>query len=75
MAAITAKYAERNRDRQRAWSAVAMAIASGRMTAAPQCDACATTGKRLHAHHADYTKPLDVQWLCPACHKAIHALS
>jgi len=26
------------------------------------------------AHHHDYTKPLDVTWLCPPCHTRFHAL-
>lgn len=27
----------------------------------------------VHAHHDDYTKPLDVVWLCPVHHKQRHA--
>jgi len=27
---------------------------------------------KLHAHHEDYAKPLEVVWLCPRCHRARH---
>jgi len=35
---------------------------------------CAWCGeeKRLHLHHHDYRKPLEVMPLCVACHKKIH---
>lgn len=26
----------------------------------------------LHAHHDDYSKPLQVRWLCPKCYKDEH---
>jgi hypothetical protein len=26
----------------------------------------------LEAHHEDYSKPLEVDWLCPDCHGARH---
>jgi hypothetical protein len=26
----------------------------------------------VHAHHKDYSKPLDLTWLCPSHHKAVH---
>jgi hypothetical protein len=29
---------------------------------------------RAHAHHPDYSKPLDVVWLCQSCHYGLHLL-
>lgn len=36
------------------------------------CSICNKTGY-IHAHHEDYSKPLDVIWVCPKCHKDIHS--
>lgn len=33
------------------------------------CSKC-YEGETIQAHHEDYTKPLEVDWLCPMCHKA-----
>ena len=34
---------------------------------------CIECGKmKVHAHHEDYSKPLDVIWLCPIHHKRLH---
>lgn len=34
---------------------------------------CAKCGaERAEKHHADYTKPLEVTWLCRSCHLAHH---
>lgn len=30
--------------------------------------------KVVHGHHQDYSRPLDVTWLCPRCHHRLHAL-
>jgi len=35
------------------------------------CKYCGTYGA-LEAHHRNYDKPLDVQWLCVPCHKQWH---
>lgn len=41
----------------------------GKVTRGP-CEVCG--GSPTHAHHDDYTKPLDVRWLCRQCHDAVH---
>ena len=34
------------------------------------CEVCGAT--QVHGHHEDYSKPLEVQWLCPVHHTALH---
>ncbi len=36
-----------------------------------KCEICAET-KDIEGHHFDYSKPLDVIWLCTVHHKAVH---
>lgn len=36
---------------------------------------CWVCGEKAEAHHPDYSRPLDVVWLCPSHHKQAHALS
>ena len=47
------------------------AIAEGEIEPASECEACGRQG-RLHGHHEDYVRPLDVIWLCPLCHSWAH---
>lgn len=47
------------------------AIRRGEIQRQP-CEVCGTE-LRVHGHHDDYTKPLDVRWLCVAHHMAVHA--
>lgn len=50
--------------------AVKRELRSGRMARQP-CEKCGTTQK-VHAHHEDYSKPLDVRLLCPTHHADAH---
>lgn len=54
--------------------AVYRAVRKGLLTKPTICEACgqATPSRRLHAHHHDYTKPLEVTWLCTFCHREQH---
>jgi len=45
--------------------AVYRAIKSGQITKSP-CESCGTT-EDLHQIHEDYSKPLQVVWLCSEC--------
>lgn len=54
----------------KARSAVNNAIKAGKLVRGP-CEVCGST-KRIHGHHRDYSKPLEVQWLCASHHKAAH---
>jgi len=64
------EYQRKNPEKRRAHKAVEWALASKTLEKKP-CDVCGETS--VHAHHDDYSKPLDVRWLCPRCHKAEHA--
>ena len=55
--------------RSAAHNAVARAIRNGSLLRLP-CIRCGAD-KSL-AHHEDYDKPLEVMWLCQACHKQRH---
>ncbi len=37
----------------------------------PACQACGSK-VYIHAHHPDYSKPLQILWVCASCHKKLH---
>lgn len=47
--------------------AVRVALEKGVLTRPDNCQECPAT-KSIQAHHEDYSKPLQVDWLCPKCH-------
>ena len=59
------------RDKQKlsAKAAVKYAVKIGKLTRQP-CQVCGDTN--VHAHHTDYTRKLDVVWLCPLHHGFQH---
>ena len=48
------------------------AVRRGLLTCQP-CKFCGRT-ENVHGHHDDYSKPLDVLWLCKNHHLLLHAL-
>lgn len=57
-----------------AWSAVSRAVRTGKLIRPSACGDCGAES-RIEAHHPDYTKPLEVLWLCKACHVKADALT
>jgi len=64
------QWRKRNPDKYKAHTAVGNAVRDGRLVKGP-CQVCGD--QSVHAHHEDYTKPLDVVWLCPKHHSEKHS--
>lgn len=51
---------------------VALALEKGELINPQKCEDCKNEGCRIEGHHDDYTKPLEVRWLCHKCHYEWH---
>lgn len=65
----TKKWAENNVIKRSAHIIVGNAIRDGRLVKQP-CEICGET--KVEAHHPDYEKPLEVNWLCSKHHAEHH---
>lgn len=66
------RYKEKHKEKYRARTQVCIAVKWGRLIKPNACSRCLKQGGKIEGHHPDYNKPLDVIWLCPACHAAEH---
>lgn len=63
-------------DKQIAYRAVRSAIKSGQLIRPAECTRCGASPSTadgraaIQAHHHDYSKPLDVEWICAKCHRS-----
>lgn len=64
------EYRKRFPKKYRAHQLVKYAINAGNLVSEP-CEQCGRQSD-THAHHDDYSKPLNIRWLCPPCHKQWH---
>lgn len=62
---------ERYPERVEAERQLNIAVRYRRIMKSEFCSSCQRK-KSLHAHHEDYSKPLEVLWLCSSCHKLLH---
>lgn len=72
------RYAALHPERVAAHRAVERALAAGRMVRAEECEECTAPASDpvvgpMEAHHDDYTRPLEVRWLCGLCHDVADA--
>lgn len=58
---------------ERARNVVYFAVREGRLAKPTRCPRCGQDVQRhrMHAHHHDHAKPLDIQWLCSTCHAEV----
>jgi hypothetical protein len=73
------KIRERNKrypEKARARGFLTQMVYQGRIQKPERCEDCGklTEKHKLHGHHEDYSKPLDVDWLCDPCHRRRHQL-
>jgi hypothetical protein len=61
------EWEKRTRHKRQAHRDVRRAIAKGTLVRPANCAKCGVAGK-IEASHSDYSKPLDVEWLCTLCH-------
>jgi len=64
------EYRERFPNKHKAQNMVRNAIRDGKLFKEP-CSECGSE-ENIHAHHMDYSKPLNVTWLCAAHHHKWH---
>ena len=65
----TTKWNHSNKIKRKAHRLVKQAIKSGDLIRCP-CEVC--NAVKTEAHHEDYSKPLEVNWLCRNHHRARH---
>lgn len=63
------KYNEANPEKHQAHIILNNAMSSGKIVRKP-CEICGCS--KSEGHHEDYSKPLEVVWLCRKCHKNHH---
>jgi hypothetical protein len=64
-----AAYNQRNGEKVAAWRKLNNAITSG-LIVRGSCEVCGRQD-RIEAHHTDYSKPLEVHWLCSEHHRML----
>lgn len=68
------KYRAADPERYRAHNRLSKAVSTGKIVKSTQCERCLKpkTSRQLDGHHHDYSKALEVEWLCRQCHKDRH---
>jgi hypothetical protein len=65
------EWQENNPEKRDAAYQVNLEVSRGNIVRPTVCSECGQE-RKVVGHHDDYTKPLDVRWLCYSCHKIEH---
>lgn len=68
--AVRKRYNQLNREKKKAHNAVYYALKTSKLTRPSICESCQKECKP-NGHHEDYSKLLDVEWLCDECHRKL----
>jgi len=68
------QYRKSNPEKHKAHSLLQSAVRHGKISKSLFCQLC-LSGLRIEGHHPDYSKPLEVVWLCRICHVDIEGRS
>jgi hypothetical protein len=71
-AAAIKRWQQANPEKRRAHWAVGYALKVGKLTKGP-CEIGQDCAGRIEAHHDDYSKPLEVRWVCKRHHRQLDA--
>lgn len=66
------KWLKTNPDKRIAHNALNNAVRRGKVQKPDTCQSCGAKPWRIEGHHTDYSRPLDVMWLCRDCHVEQH---
>lgn len=66
------QYRKRYPNKYKAHRLINNGIRDGKISSKNSCEECFSEFS-VEAHHDDYSKPLDVRWLCALCHKRWHS--
>ena len=63
-------------EKERARILLRNAVARRKIEKPTSCEGCGQhfEPRRIQAHHRDYSRPLDVMWLCSVCHGKEHRM-
>ena len=68
---IVRAYRLANPNKYKAHNKVNNAIRDGKLIKLDKCEEC-MSDLQVEEHHDDYSKPLEVRWLCSRCHSLWH---
>lgn len=66
------KHYKKHREKYLARQWLRRAVSRGKIMKPKKCERCGQIKDRIEGHHHDYSKRLDVEWLCVDCHKLEH---
>lgn len=68
----TRKSIEKHKEKQNARELVVASLRRGVLLRPKKCSECPSRNCKIEAHHDNYSKPLEVRWLCKNCHRIFH---